>query len=302
MELRQLEYLIGVADDRNFTRAAARMHVAQPGVSAQIRRLERELGHELLDRSGRDIRPTDVGAAVIEHARAALASIASARAVADEFAGLLRGRVAVGMLSGCNSADVPRMLSDFHRRHPGVDISLSEAASQELLAALHSRAIDLAIVAIGPDDPEGVVTQTIVDEAVVAVVRRDDPLATRSSITMARLCERDLISLPRGTGIRAMLDNACARLGLTPRIVFEASDLQMQAELASRGLGIAIVPTSTADANREALHPLTITRPSLRGRVALAWLAAGQLTAAGQALIRLARTATWEAEPATLPG
>jgi DNA-binding transcriptional LysR family regulator len=291
MELRQLEYLIGVADDRNFTKAAARMHVAQPGVSAQIRRLERELGHELLDRSGRDVRPTEVGAAVIEHARAALASIAVARAVADEFAGLLRGRVAVGMLSGCNSADVPRLLADFHHRHPAVDISLSESASSDLLGALQARTIDLAIVAVGTHDPDGVATQTIVDEAVVAVVPHDDPLATRSSITLARLCERDLISLPRGTGIRALLDNACTGLGLTPRIVFEASDLQMQADLASRGLGIALVPTSTADANKKALHALTITRPSLRGRVALAWLADGQPTAAGQALIRTARAA-----------
>lgn len=286
MEIRQLEYLIGVADDRNFTKAAARMHVAQPGVSAQIRRLERELGHELLDRSGREIRPTTVGAAVIEHARAALASIASARTVADEFAGLVRGRVAVGMLSGCNSADVPRLLADFHHRHPAIDISLSESASHDLVAALHARTIDLAMVALGPDDPEGIATQTIVDEAVVAVVHRDDPLATRTSITLTRLCDRDLICLPKGTGIRSLLDNACARLGLAPRIVFEASDLQMQAELAGRGLGTAIVPISTATANAETLHALTITRPSLRGRVALAWLANGQPTAAGNALIR----------------
>lgn len=167
---------------------------------------------------------------------------------------------------------------------------MTESASQDLLAALRARAIDVAIVAVGPADPDDIATQTIVDEAVVAVVRHDDRLAGRSTITMARLCERDLISLPRGTGIRALLDNACARLGLTPRIVFEASDLQMQAELASRGLGIAIVPTSTAAANREALHPLTITRPSLRGRVALAWLSGGQKTAAGQALIREARS------------
>jgi len=291
MELRQLEYLVGVADDRNFTKAAARMHVAQPGVSAQIRRLERELGHELLDRSGREIRPTAVGEAVIEHARAALASIANARAVADEFSGLLRGRVAVGMLSGCNSADVPRLLAEYHRRHPAVDISLSEAASHDLLAAVTARTIDLAIVSIGPDDPEGIATQTIVDEAVVAVVRHDDPSATRSSITLSRLCERGLICLPRGTGIRTLLDNACTRQGLAPRIVFEATDLQIQAELAARGLGTAIVPISTAAANEDTLHTLTITRPSLRGRVALAWLASGQSSAAGQALIRDARAA-----------
>ncbi|GAB3574216.1 hypothetical protein GCM10027445_34680 [Amycolatopsis endophytica] len=80
----------------NFTRAAQRVHVAQPGVSAQIRRLERELGHELLDRSGRRVRMTEVGAAVLPYARAALAAVAGARLVADEFRGLVRGRVARG--------------------------------------------------------------------------------------------------------------------------------------------------------------------------------------------------------------
>ncbi|MGZ3585118.1 MAG: LysR family transcriptional regulator, partial [Ktedonobacterales bacterium] len=102
MELRQLEYFVAVAEEASFTKAAARVHAAQPGVSAQIRQLERELGQDLFDRTGRTVRLTAVGAAVLPYARAALEAVAAARLAVDELTGLLRGRVAVGMLTACS--------------------------------------------------------------------------------------------------------------------------------------------------------------------------------------------------------
>src|SRR6266511_2587248 len=99
MELHQLAYFVAVAEEGNFTRAAAKLHVAQPGVSAQIRRLERELGQPLLDRSGRTVRLTEVGAAALSHARAALAAVERVREAVDELAGLVRGQVAMGMVT-----------------------------------------------------------------------------------------------------------------------------------------------------------------------------------------------------------
>src|SRR3954465_15032953 len=103
MELRQLAYVVAVAEEGGFTRAAARVHVAQPGVSAQVRRLERELGQELLDRSGRAVTLTEAGRAVLPYARAALAAAAHARLAVDELAGLVRGRVTVGMITSVTS-------------------------------------------------------------------------------------------------------------------------------------------------------------------------------------------------------
>ena len=101
MELHQLEYFVAVAEEASFTRAASRVHVAQPGVRAQVRRLEPELGQRPLDRSGRSVRLTEVGSAVLPFARAALDAVANARLAADELAGLVRGQVTVGMVSGC---------------------------------------------------------------------------------------------------------------------------------------------------------------------------------------------------------
>src|SRR5262245_59626815 len=124
MELRQLEYLVAVADEANFTRAAAKVHVATPGVSAQIRQLERELGTPLLNRTSNGVTPTQAGAAVLPYARAALAAVAGARTVVDELTGLLRGQVRIGMVTS-HPVDLPHLLATFHDQHPGVEITLN---------------------------------------------------------------------------------------------------------------------------------------------------------------------------------
>jgi DNA-binding transcriptional LysR family regulator len=291
MELRQLEYFVAVAEETNFTRAAARVHVAQPGVSAQIRKLERELGQALLDRSGRAVRLTGAGAAVLPYARAALAAVDGARLAVDELAGLLRGRVAVGTVTSVPSEDLdlPGFLADFHRDHPAVEITLSEDNSDRMIEALRDGRLDLALVNLGGKTPPGIETRVVTDERLVAAVNRDEPLAARTAITLKAIRERPLISLPRGTGIRSLIDEACAAAGFRPRIAFEAGDPNVLARLASQGLGVAILPESLAYFYREELHAIAITRPRLRGRLELAWRTEGPINPAARALINRAR-------------
>jgi DNA-binding transcriptional LysR family regulator len=291
MELRQLEYLVAVAEEASFTRAAARVHVAQPGVSAQIRRLERELGEELLDRSGRTVRLTEVGAAVMPYARAALAAVAGARLAVDELSGLLRGHVAMGVVTLSSFAELPDLLADFHRDHPAVEITLSEANSAGLLEAVRTGKLDLALVGLVTAPPAGIATQVVVDEPLVAAVSHSDPLATRDTLSLHGLHGRPLITLPPGTGLRTCLDNACAIAGFRPQIAFEASDPVTLAELASRGLGVAILPKSLAEFRSATLHAITIIRPKLRARLELAWRAEGPVSPAARALIARTRTA-----------
>jgi len=288
MELRQLEYFVAVAAEANFTRAAAKLHVAQPGVSAQVRRLERELGQPLLDRSERTVRLTEAGVAVLPDARAALAAVAGARLAVDELTGLMRGHVAIGMVTS-HSIDLPGLLASFHHDHPAVEISLSEGNSDQLIRALHAGQLDLAVIGL-TTPPRGIATEVITDEPLVAVVSHDDALAARATITLAAIQDRTLMTLPRGTGVRALIDDACARAGFQPRIAFEASDPQVLAQLAGRGLGMAILPESLATAHRTELHALTVTRPRLRGRLALAWRAQGPISPAARTLISHARS------------
>jgi DNA-binding transcriptional LysR family regulator len=291
MELRQLEYFVAVAEEASFTRAAAKVHVAQPGVSAQIRRLERELGQPLFDRTSRSVRLTEVGAAVLPHARAALAAVDGARLAVGELTGLLGGHVAVGTVTS-HDVDLPGLLADFHDDHPAVEITLTEGSSGDLLDGLRTGRLDLAIVSIGRKVPAGVEIQVLTDQPIVAAVCHDHELAAHPAISLDTLRGRPLISLPRGTGLRARLDEACAAAGFTPRIAFEASDPGVLAQLAAHGLGAAILPAEFAAARSDRLCSITIGRPALRGRLAFAWRAEGPGSPAGRAFVARARNSS----------
>ncbi|GAB2700793.1 LysR family transcriptional regulator [Kitasatospora kifunensis] len=295
MELRQLEYFVTVAEQRSFTRAAEQVHVAQPGVSAQIRKLERELGQELLDRSGREVRLTAVGEAVLPYARAALAAVAGVRAAVDELAGLVRGHLSVGTVTS-HDVDLPGLLAAFHDAHPEVEITLTEANTDQLLEGLWAGHLDAAIVSLGSETPPGLDVLVVADQPVVAAVSHDHELAVHPVISLDTLRGRPLISLPRGTGLRTRLDEACAAAGFVPKIAFEASDPQILAQLAARGLGAAILPRAFAAARPRELRVITIDRPALRGRLAFAWRAGGPTSPAGRALVSRARETLGVAE------
>ena len=295
MELRQLEYFVAVAEEANFTRAAERLHVAQPGVSAQIRRLEREFGEELLDRSGRTVTLTEVGAAVLPYARAALEAVTGARDAVAEFTGLVRGHVTVGMVASMSThaVDLPGLLAEFHRRHPAVEITLSEAGSGPLLDGLRAGRLDVVFAGLAADPPSGLGFHVITDEPIVAIVGRDDPLAGVETVTLRRLASRALIGLPRGTGIRACVDDAFAAQGLSPHFAFEAGDPRLLARLAGRGLGVAVLPESVMEGRTDELRAVAL-RPGMRGRLAFVWRSEGPVGPASRAFVEYTRRALAE--------
>ncbi|MFG2222829.1 LysR family transcriptional regulator [Streptomyces sp. NPDC048644] len=298
MELRQLRYFVTVVEEANVTRAAARLHVAQPGVSAQIRRLERELGQSLLDRSGRSVTTTEAGDAVLPYARAALAAADGVRQTVDEFSGLLRGRVGIGLVSGAatHEFDVVSVLADFHDRHPQVEIGLTEDSSERMLAAVRRGELDIAAAGLVDEEPPpGLALQMVVDEPLVVAVAPGDPLvaqAGQAGIPLAALEGRPLISLPRGTGLRGVLDRACAQAGFRPRIAFEAASPLLLIRLAARGLGVAVVPElPPGTAADSGLRTLRISEPQPRGRIALVWRADGPASPAARSLLERLRAA-----------
>ncbi len=298
MELRQLEYLVAVVEEGSFTRAAQRERVAQPAVSAQIQRLERQVGLPLLTRSRRDVRLTQAGAAMLPHARAALAAVRAAQQAVDEVANLVRGTVAIGTVT-LHPVDVAGLMARFHGEHPGVEISLRTDNSDVLLAELADGRLDATIVSIGVDEaPEGLDWAVITDEIIEPAVSTSHPLRTRKTVSLQHLCEHPLISLPPGTGLRSRLDTVCAAAGLRPKIAFEASSPAELAELARHGLGVAILPRSMARGTA-GLHPLRLT-PNLRGRLVWAWRRETTSPAA-RLFCALACRSIRDARPAVIP-
>ncbi|SDK21753.1 LysR family transcriptional regulator [Streptomyces indicus] len=250
MDLRQLEYFVAVAEERNFTRAAERVHISQSGVSAQIRRLEREVGAELFDRSGRSVSLTVAGKAALAYARAALAAAEAMGQAVGEVADVIRGRLAVGMVIGCTLTPLFDALAAFHEAHPGVEISLLEDSSDRMVDGVRSGVLDLALIGAADAAPEGLESLTLIDERLVVAVPAGHPLATqRRRPTLADLVAHPIVCMPPGTGLRAVLEQACAAQGLRPEIALQASAAEAVAELAARGLGVAVLSESMAAAS-----------------------------------------------------
>ncbi|MET9862581.1 LysR family transcriptional regulator [Streptomyces smyrnaeus] len=298
MDLRQLEFFVAVVEEAGFTRAAERLHLAQPGISARIRRLERELGHPLLDRTGRSVTPTEVGEAVLPYARAALEAVENVRHAADAFTGLLRGHVAVGLVSGATGQfDIAAVLADFHREHPHVEIALTEDTSERMLQALRRGELDIGVLGLADEHPpEGTAAEIVVDEPVVAAVAPGDPLLAHGAgpVGVTALRERALISLPSGTGLRGVLERVCAEAGFRPRVAFEAAAPPLLARLAARGLGVAVVPDMPPRvAASLGLRTLRLT-PQPRARIALTWRTGGPTAPAARALLPRLRSALEE--------
>src|ERR1700761_4945835 len=221
MELRQLEYFVSVAEEANFTRGAERAHISKSGISAQIRQLERDLGAELFDRSSRTVALTAAGTAAISHARATLASAAALREAVDEVNGLVRGRLTVGMVTACTVGPLFDALSAFHRAYPGIEITLAEDHSGRLVEQVRAGSADLALIGAPGDLPAGVDGQIVISENLVVAVPPGHPLAGRSHIGLPELVGHPVISMPAGTGVRAVFDQACAEGGLRPDIALQ---------------------------------------------------------------------------------
>ena len=272
MELRQLEYLVAVAEEASFTRAAGRVHISQSGVSAQIRQLEHELGAALIDRSSRAARVTDAGAAALPHARAALSAAAALRQSVDEVNGLVRGRLVVGMVTACTVTGLFDALAGFRRAHPGVSLTLVEDDSAALAGRVRSGTADLALIGAAGRLPADVAALPVVTEGLAVAAPPGHPLlAGHAAVPLHCLAGYQVVCLPAGTGIRAALDEACAAQGVTLDVTLEASAPGAVADLAARGLGVAVLSESMAAAHAGRLDSLPVGGPGVTAQLALIW-------------------------------
>jgi DNA-binding transcriptional LysR family regulator len=285
MDLRQLSYFVAVAEDGQFTRAAERVSVAQPAVSAQIRRLERELGEPLFHRDRRAVTLTAAGEALLPHARASLAAAQRGRDTIASLRGVMRGRLRIGV-AGPVDRRFAATVGEFHRAHPAIEIVLTNEQNEPLLEAVAAGEKDAAVVGVGAQEvPPGVVVRVVAEEPLVLVVGDGHPLSRRKTMTVGGLREIPMITLVRGSGLRTVLENACRDVGFAPRIVAETGDLASLVGLAAEGVGVAIVPRSAVP--EAGVVVVQISRPRLRRRTALAWNRAS-VSPAGRAFLALA--------------
>jgi len=247
MNLRQLRYLVALADERHFTRAAAREHVAQPALSQQIRSLEAEVGMALVERTTRKVAMTQAGDMLVARARRALAEIDAGQAELQSLAGVKAGRLSVGALHTMGPVDLSLLLATFHKRHPAVELTVREQSSEELAGMLRDDEIDLAFLSVTERiQSRGLALRPLVSEELVVVLPADHPLSASTRLRLRDLERESFISFREGARLRELLVSSAQRAGFAPRIALESNESRRIRSLVSRGLGVAILPRSDA--------------------------------------------------------
>jgi DNA-binding transcriptional LysR family regulator len=287
MELRQLRYLVAVAEEGGFARAAARVRVAQPAVSQQIAQLEREVGAELFDRGGRRVTLTPAGEAFLPCARAALAAASAGKDAVAALRGELAGELAIGTVP-CPPAWLVERLGRYRREHPKVRLALRTGSPESLTARVGSGELSAAVigVAVGrlPAGPSGqglragLASRSVGAEPLVLAVARDHRLAGERTAEAAGTAEASLddlqgepvVTLTPGTGLRSVLEAACSEAGFVPDVQAETDDLALLADLVAHGLGVALLPRSAAERAAADLVVLPLRDPPIRS-LTLIW-------------------------------
>ncbi len=296
VNLEQLRGFVEIAEIGHFTRAAERLHVAQPTLSRQISTLESELGIELFHRTRGNIAVTAAGERLLPLARRMLADADIARSEMAELRGLRRGRIRLGATPTLCTSLVADVLAEFHAQYPGIDIELLESGSRSLIAALMEGALDLALIVTSVSsgaartalELEPILSERLV---VVSAAAQDDPFAHHpagAAIDLRELARVPQIAFPENYDLRAATDAAFAAEGLTPLVVVEGAEMDAALRFAERGIGVAIVPAMVA-----ALHPslraAPLADPALARTVSIARrsdMAPAHASAALQSMIR----------------
>jgi DNA-binding transcriptional LysR family regulator len=247
VELRHLRYFVAVAEELNFTRAAERLHMAQPPLSTQIRLLEEELGAQLFERDQRRVFLTQPGRQMLVHARAILAAAEHAKSAARSAAVGETGQLHLGYTASAMFTEVlPAALRRFQKARPQIQVHVHEMASQDQLYAVHNRTLDVAILR-RPDaaTPAGVRIEEWYRAPLIAAIPKIHPLAKKDAVKVADLEDQPLIVFPResGIGLHWKVVELCVKAGFRPRIAREAKDYSIMIGLVSAGIGIAIVPS-----------------------------------------------------------
>jgi LysR family transcriptional regulator, transcription activator of glutamate synthase operon len=283
VELRQLRYVEAVARHRHFTRAAEELHVAQSALSHQIRRLERELGTELFERTSRTVAVTEAGEAVAERARGILDQVDGVRHEVDELRGLVRGRVSVGATLPAGELDVPTLLVRFSEAYPGIEVDLFEGTAADMRGYLEGDRIDAAFSLLAEDPSPGYEVVRLSEEEIVAAFPAGAG-PDRDRVGAAELGRHSLITPRSGSAIKRAVDDFFARAGQPMRISLESGDPFFLRCLVSTGFGAAVLPRSLT--NREG-PPIDVRglRPAVRLPATMIWLKRRHQTPAARAFI-----------------
>jgi DNA-binding transcriptional LysR family regulator len=245
MELRHLRSFAVLAQERHFGRAAARLHIAQPALSQQVKQLERELGVDLFTRTTRRVELTEAGARFAEHARTVLGDVDRAAEDMALLATGRAGRVSVGFIGTATYDVLPRVAREVRAALPDVDLDLrGELLSPQLATGLLDHTYDVALLRPDPLNQGDLSVSRLRTERLVAVLPSAHPLAGRRRIALSALADEAFVVHPSGhrSSVHARVLAACEAAGFTPSPVLEVGETATLVVFVAAGMGVALVP------------------------------------------------------------
>jgi LysR family hydrogen peroxide-inducible transcriptional activator len=271
--LTDLRYIVALARECHFGRAAEKCFVAQPTLSVAVKKLEEELGVILFERSPQEVRVTPIGEQVVAQAERVLGAAAQLAEIASAGKNPLAGPLRLGVIYTIGPWLLPRLVPLLRERAPEMPLLLEENYTHRLLEKLKAAELDVAVVALPVEEP-GLVAQAVYDEAFFALVPVDHAWAKLKSVDPARLLEQPLLMLGRGNCFRDQVLDLCTRAGQGGPQVLEGSSLETIRHMVASGVGITVMPASAVDniaKNDPLLRVRPFVEPTPTRRVALVW-------------------------------
>jgi DNA-binding transcriptional LysR family regulator len=243
--LRQLKVFESVARNLSFTRAAGELHLSQPAVSMQVRQLEDAVGLPLFEQIGKKIHLTGAGQELYRYGREIGQKLAEAEGVLEEMKGMQRGRLVVSMVSNANYF-IPRLLSVFCQRFPGIAVNLDVANREKLLQQLADNEMDIGIMGQPPEGAE-LVAEPFLENPLVVIAAPSHPLAAEKHIPVARLEGETFLLREKGSGTRMAMERIFAQHGIAPPQGMEMSTTEAIKQAVAAGMGLAVVSLYTVE-------------------------------------------------------
>jgi LysR family hydrogen peroxide-inducible transcriptional activator len=241
MEIHQLRYFVAVADEGSFSRAAAKVRVAQPSLSQQIRKLEAEVGQPLFDRLPRAVVLTEAGRCLIDYARQILASIGDARRCVDELKDTIAGKLAVGAIPTIAPYVLPELVVTFQKHYPHVTLEIVEEVTEGITRRIDAGELDVAIASTCR--PSSTLRrESVGSEPLLALVPEEHPLAKKSLIELDDLKSQRFLLLHEMHCLSQQVNHLLEARRLRPQIALAGSQLSTIANMVAASIGISIVP------------------------------------------------------------
>jgi DNA-binding transcriptional LysR family regulator len=296
--LEWLASFVALADDLHFTRAAQKVHVAQPALTKRIQQLEQALGGPLFTRTRRAVRLTPAGELLLPHARRVVQAAEALSLAAERLRDGAIGRLRIGFSPSAPHHVLPALMRAFRRRHPAVECVLTELPSDAQIEQLEAGDLDVGILRPPSLLPARLQCTTFFEEPFVAVLPRDHRLARRRAVSLRDLAGEPFILVSRRlvASIHEQILGACSAVGFTPASVREVTHVHAVVSLVAAGCGVSVLPRSAAQVGMKDVVCRPLSRPSLVTEMAVAHLRQGALPAA----LSLAAAATQRFE--TSPG